>query len=79
MTIPLVVTHVGGAAAADYDELPESVTFAAGQTSSHYYVRALPDLMIETGEGLRIDFGPLPPGVTKGTWGPYETIEFVDP
>ena len=79
MTIPLVVTHVGGATAADYDELPSSVTFAAGQTSSHYYVRALPDLMIETGEGLRIDFGPLPPGVRKGTWGPYETIEFVDP
>ena len=79
VTIPLVVTHVGGATAADYDELPSSVTFAAGQTSSHYYVRALPDLMIETGEGLRIDFGPLPPGVTKGTWGPYETIEFVDP
>ena len=79
VTIPLVVTHVGGATAADYDELPSSVTFAAGQTSSHYYVRALPDLMIETGEGLRIDFGPLPPGVRKGTWGPYETIEFVDP
>ena len=79
VTIPLVVTHVGGATAADYADIPESVTFAAGQTSSHYYMRALPDLMIETGEGLRIDFGPLPPGVTKGTWGPYETIEFVDP
>ena len=79
VTIPLVVTHVGGATAADYADIPKSVTFAAGQTSSHYYVRALPDLMIETGEGLRIDFGPLPPGVRKGTWGPYETIEFVDP
>ena len=43
VTIPLVVTHVGGATEADYAAIPESVTFAAGQTSAHYYVRALPD------------------------------------
>ena len=79
VTIPLVVTHVGGATAADYAAIPESVTFAAGQTSAHYYVRALPDEEDETGEGLQLDFGPLPPGVRKGTWGPYETIDFLDP
>ncbi len=78
VTIPLVVTHLGGATEADYAAIPESVTFAAGQTSAHYYVRALPDEEDETGEGLRLDFGPLPPGVRKGTWGPYETIAFVD-
>ena len=78
VTIPLVVTHVGGATAADYAAIPEIVTFAAGQTSAHYYARALPDEEDETGEGLRLDFGPLPPGVRKGTWGPYETIDFVD-
>ena len=78
VTIPLVVQHVGGATEADYAAIPESVTFAAGQTSAHYYVRALPDEEEETGEGLRLDFGPLPPGVRKGTWGPYETIAFVD-
>ena len=78
VTIPLVVTHVGGATEADYAAIPESVTFAAGQTSAHYYVRALPDEEDETGEGLRLDFGPLPPGVRKGTWGPYETIAFLD-
>ena len=59
--------------------IPESVTFAAGQTRAHYYVRALPDEEDETGEGLQLDFGPLPPGVRKGTWGPYETIDFLDP
>ena len=79
VTIPLVVTHVGGATEADYTGIPESVTFAAGQTSAHYYVRALPDEEDETGEGLQLDFGPLPPGVRKGTWGPYETIDFLDP
>ena len=79
LTIPLVVRHLGGATEADYAAIPESVTFAAGQTSAHYYVRALPDEEDETGEGLRLDFGPLPPGVRKGTWGPYETIDFLDP
>ena len=79
VTIPLVVTHVGGATEADYAGIPESVTFAAGQTSAHYYVRALPDEEDETGEGLQLDFGPLPPGVRKGTWGPYETIDFLNP
>ena len=79
VTIPLVVTHVGGATETDYAAIPESVTFAAGQTSAHYYVRALPDEEDETGEGLQLDFGPLPPGVRKGTWGPYETIDFLDP
>ena len=79
LTIPLVVTHVGGATEADYAELPESVTIAAGQSEAAYYVRALPDEEEdETGEGLRLDFGELPAGVRKGRWGPYETIAFVD-
>ena len=78
VTIPLVVTHTGGASEADYMPIPESVTIAAGQSEAAYYVRALPDDEDETGEGLRIDFGPLPPGVTRNDWGPYETIEFVD-
>ena len=78
LTIPLVVTHVGGATEADYAELPESVTIAAGESGAPYYVRALPDEEDETGEGLRLDFGELPPGVRKGRWGPYETIAFVD-
>ena len=37
------------------------------------------DQQIETGEGLRIDFGtPLPPGVRVSSWRSYETVEFVD-
>ena len=78
VTIPLVVMHVGGATEADYTGIPESVTIAAGQSEAPYYVQALPDEEDETGEGLRLDFGELPPGVKKGAWGPYETIEFLD-
>ena len=79
VTVPLTKAHLGNATAADYSGIPMNVTFAAGQTSAHYYVRALPDEEDETGEGLQLDFGPLPPGVRKGTWGPYETIDFLDP
>ena len=78
VTIPLEVTHRGGATAADYEGLPASVTFGPRERQADFILRAVLDQQDETGEGLRIDFGPLPPGVRKGTWGPYETVEFVD-
>ena len=79
LTIPLVVTHQGGATVADYTPgIPPDVTFAVGQSEASFSMRAIPDGKRETGEGLRIDFGELPPGVTRGDWGPYETIELVD-
>ena len=78
VTIPLEVTHRGGATAADYEGIPASVTFGPRERQADFILRAVLDQQDETGEGLRIDFGPLPPGVRKGTWGPYETVEFVD-
>ena len=78
VTIPLEVTHVGGATEADYEGLPASVTFGPRERQADFILRAVLDQQDEPGEGLRLDFGPLPPGVRKGTWGPYETIEFVD-
>ena len=77
VTIPLVVTYRGGATGADHTPIPASVTFEVGSGRAGFNVRALPDGQAETGESLRLDFGPLPPGVTKGRWG-YETIDFVD-
>ena len=80
LTIPLEVTHVGGAEeGVDYTpRIPASVTFAAGQSEASFSIRAIPDGERESGEGLRIDFGPLPSGVARAEWGPYETVEFVD-
>ena len=77
VTIPLVVTYLGTATEADHTAIPASVTFEVGSGRAGFDMRAIPDGQAETGEGLRLDFGPLPPGVTKGRWG-YETIEFVD-
>ena len=82
VTIPLVVTHRGGATPADYEvrgrRTLTSVTFGVGESVASFSMRAIPDGRRETGEGLRLDFGRLPAGVRAGTWGPYETIEFVD-
>ena len=82
VTIPLVVTHRGGATPADYEvrgrRTLTSVTFGVGESVTSFSMRAIPDGRRETGEGLRLDFGRLPAGVSKGDWGPYETIAFVD-
>ena len=82
VTIPLVVTHRGGATPADYEvrgrRTLTSVTFGVGESVTSFSMRAIPDGRREPGEGLRLDFGRLPAGVSKGTWGPYETIAFVD-
>ena len=77
VTIPLVVTHLGGATAADYKRIPASVTFRPRQRRVGFVVYGVLDQQIEIGEGLRIDFGtPLPPGVSS--WRSYETVEFMD-
>ena len=78
VTIPLVVTHLGGATAADYSGIPASVTFGPNDTKADFFMRVIPDEEREIGEGLRIDFGDLPSSVSKDSWAPYETIEFVD-
>ena len=77
-TIPLEVTHRNGAGPEDYTPIPASVTFEVGQSTTFFRMRALPDRKKETGESLRVDFGLLPAGLSKSTWGPYETIEFLD-
>ena len=78
VTIPLVVTYEGGASAADHTAIPAIVTVAAHEHEVPYEILAIQDQINETDEGLKIDFGTLPPGVSKSDWGPYETIAFVD-
>ena len=78
VTIPLVVTYEGGASAADHTAIPAIVTVAAHEHEASYEILAIQDQINETDEGLKIDFGTLPPGVSKSDWGPYETIAFVD-
>ena len=70
VTIPLRVTHLGGASSRDYTGVPNSVTFAAGENSQSFALYARDDASDE-GESLRISFGDLPDGVEAG--GPSST------
>ena len=63
VTIPLEVTLQGGATAADYAGIPETVTFGADQTAVTFTVTATADTDAETGESVSIEFGTLPEGV----------------
>ena len=63
VTIPLEVTLHGGATAADYSGIPETVTFGADQTAVTFTVTATADTDAETGERVSIGFGTLPEGV----------------
>ena len=51
LTIPLEVTHVGGATAADYTGIPASVTIAAGAKNAGFGLRAIADGMLEPRRG----------------------------
>ena len=53
MTIPLVVTHLGGATAADYSGPPSSLTFAAGRTRFTFGVKATDDSHADAGESVQ--------------------------
>ena len=58
--------------------IPASVTFGVNDTKADFFMRVIPDEERERGEGVRIDFGNLPSNVSRDSWAPYETIEFVD-
>ena len=48
-----------------------------GENVGASVIAAIPVLMRETGEGLRLDFGDLPPGTLQGTLEPHEMIEMA--
>ena len=77
VTIPLEVTLQGGATAADYSGIPETVTFGADQTAVTFTVTATADTDAETGESVSIGFGTLPEGVFA--WSPATaTVTLAD-
>ena len=69
VTITLTEDPQGGATSADYDGVPGSVTFAAGETEQTFTVTALDDSVDDDddGESVRLGFGPLPSGVQLGS------------
>ena len=65
--IPLTHTPGTGATAADYSGVPESVTFASGETEKTFAVSATDDDVDEDEETVTLGFGTRPDGVTLGS------------
>ena len=57
LTLPIVVTHNGGADAADYSGIPATLVFAAGETEKTFTVTIVNDNLDDDGESLTLSFG----------------------
>ena len=65
--VPLTHTAQGETTAADYSGVPESVTFASGDTSETFTLAAASDSVDDDGESVLLGFGSeLPTGFTAG-------------
>ena len=79
LRIPLTITPLGGASAADYD-FPATVNIESDDTELEFSFAAEPDTTPDHGESVRLSFGTMPPGVTaSGTTTTTVTIIDDDP
>ena len=67
VAVPLTVTLLGGASAADYSGVPAAVVFGAAETTATFAVVAADDDVDDDGEVVELSFGALPAGVTAGS------------
>ena len=66
VTIPLEVSYVGTATAADHSSIPETVMFGVGEQTKTFTVTATNDTDADGGESVRLGFGTLPAGYAPG-------------
>ena len=79
LTIPLEYEYLGGATAADFEDLPAAVTFNKNATSAGVTIRAVDDFVEDPGESLKVSFGTLPAGVSVSSLsGPTITLPVID-
>ena len=68
VSIPIEKTNEGGAIAADYTGVPQSVTFDAGETLKSFVFTAETDTDDDHGESVRLSFDTMPDArVSKGS------------
>ena len=79
VTIPITVTHQGGASSDDYTGLPASMTltFASSETQRSFDFSATQDDVDDDGERVLLSFGTLPAGVIPGNPG-TATLRITD-
>ena len=67
VVIPIEAANEGGASDSDYTDVPESVTFDAGDISKSFDLSAVEDNLAESGERVKLSFGTLPADASAGT------------
>ena len=75
VSVPLSVTHQGGASAADYSGVPGSLAFNAGSNQASFTVSVMADEENDPGESIDVSFGSLPDKVNAGDL-TMTTVEF---
>ena len=65
-TIPITKSNQDGASNSDYSGVPANVTFNSGDTEKSITFSATMDSVDDDGESVRITFGTMPTGVSKG-------------
>ena len=66
VTVPVVVLAQSTAGEADYSGVPDAVTFAPGETYTHFQVVPVLEAVEEDDEQVFLGFGPLPEDVGAG-------------
>ena len=67
VTISIRMLDLGGATTDDYSVVPTSLTFNSGETEKSITFAATEDSVNDDGESVRLGFGTLPTGVSRGT------------
>ena len=75
VSVPLSVTHQGGATAADYSGVPGSLAFSGGSSTASFTVSVMADEENDPGESIDVSFGSLPDKVNAGDL-TMTTVEF---
>ena len=79
LAISLTAMPAGGATAADYSGVPESITIMAPRSEASFVVTAVKDESFDDGESIVLGFRrPLPSGVTAGD-PDTATVTIIDP
>ena len=65
--VPITVTTMDGAVAADFSGVPASVVFNSGDTEKTFDFEAIQDTVDDDGERVRLTFGTLPPSVSSAS------------
>ena len=79
LAISLTAMPAGGATAADYSGVPESITIMAPRSEASFVVTAVKDESFDDGESVVLGFRrPLPSGVTAGD-PDTATVTIIDP